>query len=57
MRWLIRLLFLRLLGRRAIPILAFFGLIQALRGARARDVESVDPETGRVRVRGANRRR
>jgi hypothetical protein len=57
MKWLIRLLFLRLLGRRAVPILALVGLVQAARGTRARDVEDVDPKTGRVRTRSRSRRR
>jgi hypothetical protein len=56
MKWLIRLLFLRLLGRRAVPILALVGLVQAARGTRARDVEEVDPKTGRVRTRWGGRR-
>lgn len=51
MKWLLRLLFLRLLGPRAVPILALLGLIRAVRGARTKDVESVDPRTGRVRFR------
>jgi hypothetical protein len=51
MRWLLRLVFIRLLGRRAVPILALLGLIQAWRGGRTRDVEAVDPKTGRVRTR------
>lgn len=57
MQWLLRLIFLRLLGRRAVPILAVLGLIRTVRGMRARDVESVDPETGRVRLRPGARRR
>ncbi|HKH96187.1 MAG TPA: hypothetical protein VKA39_06680 [Beijerinckiaceae bacterium] len=51
MRWLLRLLFIKLLGKRALPILALLGLIQAWRGGRTRDVEAVDPRTGRVRTR------
>jgi hypothetical protein len=52
MRWLLRLLFIRLLGRRAVPVLAVLGLIGALRRARTSDVGAVDPATGRVRMRG-----
>jgi len=52
MRWLLRLLFIRLLGRRAVPILAALGFLGAIRRARSRDVEAVDPATGRVRMRG-----
>ena len=51
MRWLLRLLFIKLLGKRALPILAILGLIQAWRGGRTRDVEALDPRTGRVRTR------
>ena len=57
MRWLLRLVFLRILGRRAIPILALLGLVRAVQGMRTRDVESVDPATGRVRLRGGARTR
>jgi hypothetical protein len=52
MKWLLRLVFLRILGPRAVPILALLGLIQAVRGLRNKDVESVDPRTGRVRLKG-----
>ena len=41
MKWLLRLVFLRLLGPRALPILALLGLIRTLRGER--------PGTGRDR--------
>ena len=52
MTWLIRLLLIRLLGKRAVPILGLLGIVAALRGMRARDVADVDRETGRVRLKG-----
>jgi hypothetical protein len=51
-KWLFRLVLLRILGKRAVTVLAVLGLLGALRGARARDVEDVDPQTGRVRLKG-----
>jgi hypothetical protein len=51
-RWLFRLLLLRVLGKRAVPVLAVLGLLGALRAARTRDVEAVDPETGRIKLKG-----
>ena len=51
-KWLFRLLMLRVLGKRAVPVLAVLGLLGALRGARTRDVEAVDPNTGRVKLKG-----
>jgi hypothetical protein len=56
MKWLLRLVFLRILGPRAVPILALLGLIQAVRGMRNKDVESVDPRTGRVRLKSGRGR-
>jgi hypothetical protein len=56
MKWLLRLLFIRILGRRAVPILALLGLIRAVRGIRAKDVESVDAKTGVVRLRSGSTR-
>ena len=53
--WLVRIVFVRMLGRRAVPILALLGVLGAIRGARTRDVEAVDPQTGRVRLRGDRR--
>lgn len=55
LKWLIRIVFIRMLGRRAVPILAVLGVLGAIRGTRTRDVEAVDPETGRVRLRGERR--
>ena len=51
-KWLFRLFLLRVLGKRAVPLLAVLGLLGALRSARTRDVEAVDPETGRVKLKG-----
>ena len=50
MIWLLRLLFIRLLGRRAVAVLAVLGAIAAIRGARANEAADVDPATGRVRL-------
>ena len=52
MTWLLRLLFIRLLGKRAVAILGLLGIVSALRGVRARDVADVDKEAGRVRLKG-----
>ncbi|HEX5826714.1 MAG TPA: hypothetical protein VFY23_04280 [Candidatus Limnocylindrales bacterium] len=52
LKWLLRLVFIRLLGRRAVPILALLGLVTAIRGSRRQAVDGVDPRTGRVHVRG-----
>ena len=49
--WLLRLVFIRMLGRRAVPILALLGVLGAIRSARTRDV-AVDPTAGRVRMPG-----
>jgi hypothetical protein len=54
-KWLLRLGLIRVLGKRAVPVLAVLGFLGALRGARARDVEAVDPETGRVKLKGERR--
>ena len=50
--WLFRLLLLRVLGKRAVTVLAVLGLLGALRAARSQDVEAVDPDTGRVKLKG-----
>lgn len=55
MKWLLRLVFIRLLGRRAVPVLAVLGVLGAIRNLRTRDVEQVDKETGRVKLRGERR--
>ena len=57
MIWLLRVLFLRLLGRRAVAILAVLGLISALRGARTPDDADIDPATGRLRLEGERTQR
>jgi hypothetical protein len=55
MKWLLRLVFLRLLGGRAAAILVLFGLIRAIRGARAEDVDRADPRSGRTGPRSPGR--
>jgi len=55
MKWLLRIVFIRLLGKRAVPILALLGVIGAIRGLRSRDVAEVDPRTGKVRLEGERR--
>ena len=50
--WLLRIVFIRMLGKRAVPILAILGVLGALRRARSQDVEAVDPRTGRVKLKG-----
>ena len=52
MIWLLRLVFIRLLGRRAVAILAVLGVITAIRGSRRQDIDAIDPRTGRVHVAG-----
>jgi hypothetical protein len=52
LKWLLRLVFIRLLGRRAVPVLALLGLVTAIRGSRRQAVDAVDPRTGRVHLRG-----
>jgi len=52
LKWLLRLVFIRMLGRRAVPILALLGILGAIRGARSRNAADVDPATGRVQMRG-----
>jgi hypothetical protein len=50
--WVLRIVFIRMLGKRAVPILAILGVLGALRRARSQDVEAVDPRTGRVKLKG-----
>jgi len=52
MNWLLRILLIRILGKRAVPILGLLGIVAALRGMRARDVADVDPQSGRVLLKG-----
>ena len=52
LKWIIRMLFIRSLGARAVPILAVIGLLGRVRRARTSDVQAVDPKTGRVKLRG-----
>lgn len=54
-KWLLRVVFIRMLGRRAVPVLAVLGVLGALRGRRSKDVAEVDPKTGRVRMKGESR--
>jgi hypothetical protein len=51
-KWLFRLLLIRVLGKRAVPVLALLGVLGALRSVRTRDVEAVDPQSGRVKIKG-----
>ena len=57
MIWFLRLVFIRLLGRRAVAILAVLGLISALRGSRTPDAPDMDTATGRVRLEDGRTRR
>lgn len=51
-KWIVRVVFIRLLGRRAVPFLAVLGVLGAIRRARTNDVQAVDPKTGRVKLKG-----
>jgi hypothetical protein len=51
-KWLFRLLLIRVLGKRAVPVLGLLGVLGALRSVRTRDVEAVDPQSGRVKLKG-----
>jgi hypothetical protein len=47
MKWLLRLLFIRLLGKRALAVLSVMGIIAAVRSTRAEQDRSIDPRVGR----------